>query len=300
MIDQKIVGLRSEPFASESEQAVEWLSSTEMDDFRQRSALSSQRRFAAPWLGGRWAAKRLVRRHVAGISPREIHVESRNGKSQSVRPLVFVRGRLMPWQLSIAHTRTTACALLSCDKSVGVGIDVWERLQEDSYPIDERRSQESLTYWFTTGELDFVALGVHPKLIWSLKEIVYKAVYHRHVFRPHKIDVVRWFSLVDCRRILDGVQRASWQDSAPTTFALNSHLAEQNRNLERPRDASRTGRLNVVHFQSLSVLSLSVSYATARSRRNHTYFGQGTLSNSEVYAVKPAAHSFEARAVQPM
>ena len=83
------------------------------------------------WMCGRLLAKQLLLREGPrapgcdpGVGPGAIEIHSLDMRGRPIRPRATVGGRLLPWHLSIAHTRRSALVAVSCDSRVSVGVDV--------------------------------------------------------------------------------------------------------------------------------------------------------------------------------
>ena len=149
---------------------------------------------ALSWLGGRWCAKQLLRSAlgVADSGLPRIHIASRNGRQQRIRPWVFLDGQLQSGSLSIAHSSRLATAVLMREQEGSIGVDVSDPKSDASEVQD---------FWFTSAELAWCELGVSPRVVWSLKEAIYKAVNQGEPFRPRALDVSEWLTTEECLQI---------------------------------------------------------------------------------------------------
>ena len=168
----------------------EWLSAEELRCFTQ----FGDKPAALAWLGGRWCAKQLLRPKlgVAESQISRIHVQTRNGRQQGVRPWVFLDGRLQSAKISLAHNSRLSTAVLLGGEVGTIGVDVSEP-ESDHSAVRE--------FWFSDNEVAWCEAGVAPWVIWSLKEAIYKAMNQGEPFRPRGLDVSKWLSQEECRRI---------------------------------------------------------------------------------------------------
>ena len=170
-----------------------WLSTAEAVRFEESRATAAKVR----WLGGRWCAKQLVVAMVddPAIALSDIHIESRDGQHRQVRPRVFLRGRLQPWKLSIAHS-THGCAAAILNESTGhIGVDI-------ATP-GAVKNNRLVDYWFCDAEKKWCDAGIDATVLWSLKEAVYKALNRGETFRPRTINMTDWMSFSQCQHICD-------------------------------------------------------------------------------------------------
>jgi len=168
----------------------EWLSIDEqcrLARFRDKSA-------SLAWLGGRWCVKQLLRSRlrVAESQLCRIHVESRNGRRQGVRPWIFLDGRLKAENISLAHSSRLSTAVLLAKTTGAIGVDI------SSPRYDAPRIPE---FWFTNNERAWCNSGIAPRTIWSLKEAIYKATNQGESFQPRTLDVTEWLSVDECGRV---------------------------------------------------------------------------------------------------
>lgn len=151
--------------------------------------------FAAParreeWLLGRSLAKELILEHAprpggaaTPLCPNEIQICSRDGLNRPSRPQIFLRGRLQPWPLSIAHSGDLLLVALSKRPQASLGVDI--------APL-QSWAEGSLEMWFTERERRLMKIdpALHPpSKLWAVKEAVYKAVNRGEPFTPCRIEV---------------------------------------------------------------------------------------------------------------
>jgi phosphopantetheinyl transferase len=171
----------------------EWLSAEELRCFTQ----FGDKPAALAWLGGRWCAKQLLRPTLAVTESQisRIHVQTRNGRQQGVRPWVFLDGQLQSTNISLAHSSRLSTVVLLGEEVGTIGVDVSE---PDSNHSAVRE------FWFSDNEVAWCEAGVAPRVIWSLKEAIYKATNQGEPFRPRGLNVSKWLSQEECRRIASG------------------------------------------------------------------------------------------------
>ncbi len=168
----------------------EWLSEEELRGLSQ----FGDKPAARAWLGGRWCAKQLLRSKLDVAESRlsRMHVQTRNGRQQGVRPWVFLDGRLQSAKISLAHSSRLSTAVLLGDEVGAIGVDVSDPESDCSAVRD---------FWFSDEEVAWCEAGIASRLIWSLKEAIYKAVNQGEPFRPRELDVSEWISQEECRRL---------------------------------------------------------------------------------------------------
>jgi phosphopantetheinyl transferase (holo-ACP synthase) len=167
-----------------------WLSAEELSCY----SSFGDKPTALAWLGGRWCAKQLLCSHlgVTKLQLSRIHVQTRNGQQQGVRPWVFLDGQLQSTKISLAHSSRLVAAVLLGNEVGEIGIDITDH-DANHAAIGE--------FWFSDHEVAWCEAGVSPRVIWSLKEAIYKAMNQGEPFRPRGLDISRWLSLDDCLRI---------------------------------------------------------------------------------------------------
>lgn len=168
----------------------EWLSAEELRYYTR----FGDKPAALAWLGGRWCAKQVLR-VMLGVSESQlsrIHVQSRNAQQQSVRPWVFLDGCMQSANISLAHSPRLSTAVLLGKEAGSIGVDISEPAAGHSSVRD---------YWFSDKEVAWCEAGIAPRIIWSLKEAIYKAVNQGDPFRPRALDVSVWLSQEECRQI---------------------------------------------------------------------------------------------------
>jgi phosphopantetheinyl transferase len=170
-----------------------WLSAEELRCYSQ----FGDKPAALAWLGGRWCAKQLLCSHL-GVTKSQlsrIHVQTRNGLQQGVRPWVFLDGQLQSTQISLAHSSRLATAVLLGEEVGEIGIDI----------SDPDANHEAVReFWFSDHEVAWCEAGVSPQAIWSLKEAIYKAVNQGEPFRPRGLDISQLLTQDECLRIERG------------------------------------------------------------------------------------------------
>jgi 4'-phosphopantetheinyl transferase EntD len=190
MWSQHMVSIEAVEIIAHTLPASSWLSAEEL----QRYSEFGNRRAALAWLGGRWCAKQLLRcpLGLAKSHLSRIHIQTRNGRQQGVRPWVFLDGRLQSTRISLAHSTRLATAVLSGEGNRGIGVDLSD-LDSNELPVRP--------FWFTDEETAWCDDGIVPRVIWSLKEALYKATNLGEPFRPRGVDVSQWLSQQSCRQI---------------------------------------------------------------------------------------------------
>jgi phosphopantetheinyl transferase len=154
-------------------------------------------RRAEQWLSGRWLAKYVLATTStsATFSPREVHIESRDARNRASRPLIYLRGQLQSWTVSIAHSDDVLYVAAAMRLRARVGVDV--------VPL-QPLPQHIADFWFTTKEQQWCARTGSPYaacLVWALKEAYFKAHNNGEPFRPRRIDILtetplaRWDNL---------------------------------------------------------------------------------------------------------
>jgi len=180
-----------------------WLSATECEML---ATLRAPQRRAA-WLGGRYLAKTLIleavteennthaARAAQSLSCADICIVSRDSQQRAIRPLVFVKGKLKPWTLSITHSACSVSAALVLEPDVRLGIDLTET---------EGVCRRLAKAWFTdvewtwlhealagaTGNVRTASMAEHVASIWAVKEAAYKALNEGESFAPRRIEVL--------------------------------------------------------------------------------------------------------------
>ena len=141
-------------------------------------------RAARLWLAGRLAAKTVLSELLAfPCAWNELHLESRNGLDRKVRPRVYLRGRLQPWSLSLAHVEEHVFAAVAEDENIRLGVDAIAR---------DAVTPRTAAFWFTSGEIDWCRNAFPPlayAVVWMLKEACYKAENRGEPFLPQQLDV---------------------------------------------------------------------------------------------------------------
>jgi 4'-phosphopantetheinyl transferase EntD len=142
------------------------------------------------WICGRLLLKQVVleevfgsKRHDGFVEPQDIEIYSLDALGRPTRPRSTVRGRLQPWNLSIAHTEQTALVALSLTSELSIGVDVTTLGQTD----DGFRG-----LWLTGEERRWSRRETDPFLVptlWAIKEAMYKAANRGESFAPARIEV---------------------------------------------------------------------------------------------------------------
>ncbi len=189
-----------------------WLSESECE----LAARFGHRDRRYQWLAARFVAKQLISEHLrqtcsspTKIDRRSVYIQSTDAAGRSIRPRVYVEGRLQDWSLSISHSESVVYVALSTQKSLSVGIDV----------IDMQSPNRSrLSAWMSGRERQtFSANGDRwcAARAWAVKEAVYKATNHGESFVPGELEVFYDFhDRIRCR-LPDGRQK--------NTLQINSH-----------------------------------------------------------------------------
>jgi phosphopantetheinyl transferase len=155
------------------------LSSAEED--RYRSFCNSQT--ARLWLAGRLAAKNILSELLAiPFAGSELHIESRDGQNRKIRPRAYLRGRLQPWSLSIAHIENHVF-VAAADENIRLGADAAALGAINAH---------TAAFWFTPGETEWCRGDFAPvahAVVWTLKEACYKAENRGEPFMPRQLDV---------------------------------------------------------------------------------------------------------------
>jgi len=140
------------------------------------------------WLGGRYLAKELLCEWLlpggdGRLDPRSLVVQSQDAQGRTGKPRVYLRGKLQPWSLSIAHSRRAVAVACTAEPRQSVGVDL----------VDLTRfSASGLSAWFTPSEKRWIVGSETPHLvaeIWAVKEAFYKADNRARPFAPRKIEV---------------------------------------------------------------------------------------------------------------
>lgn len=196
----------------------EWLSGEELRCFQR----FGDQQAAMAWLGGRWCVKQLVsaQQGIDRTQLSRIHVESRNGREQGVRPWVFLDGQLLSATVSIAHSTQLSTAVLLTEAAATVGIDITD-IEPDNKGLSYVRD-----FWFSKEEIVWSESGITPQVIWSLKEAIYKATNQGESFQPRRLDVSHWFSKEDCLQIdcLSGTLQSSQQKATLAWRTIHDSL----------------------------------------------------------------------------
>lgn len=169
---------------------------------RQRLAEIRSARRGLQWLGGRWLAKQLLLRLAdeSGMSPTDLHIESKDARGRGSRPRVYRDGRLQSWQLSISHSSRFVYAAVATDSCVQLGVDVTKR-----QPL----SPGFTRLWLTASERKWCGRNGDAAacVLWSLKESWYKAAGSDQPFAPRRLDVVSALSLNEISMLEPAVRR---------------------------------------------------------------------------------------------
>lgn len=194
--------------AIRSQPELPWLAAEE----RRRFDRLSHPRRREDWLCGRFLAKRAVweslleqRLRVAAIDNaaapfatvtsgghsglqglQDLQIHSHDELGRGVRPRLWLKGRLQPWDLSISHCDSSVAVAFASRVDLAVGIDL--------LLVPRAGRSQSLDFWMTPSERRWTTgQGVpHASLqLWALKEAAYKAMNGGEKFRPRRFEVVR-------------------------------------------------------------------------------------------------------------
>jgi len=169
------------------------------------------------WLAGRWIAKALITEHIAeqldghldgpsshdplrasrSVDRRAVFIQSSDAVGRSIRPRVYVRGRLQHWSLSISHSDTVVYAALATRGGVSIGVDVVELSSPNRRLLDlwmttaERRSYDPSAAALRSTQFMSTQYPWCAARVWSVKEAAYKAVNRGESFVPGQLEVAR-------------------------------------------------------------------------------------------------------------
>ena len=155
------------------------------DEYEKYATFQHPRRQEA-WLLGRILAKHLIQTAIGKtIQPRDIQIYTHDGLGQAIRPLIFLRGQLQNWSLSISHSNQSVLVAFSDNPETTIGVDIT--------PI-QKMSNSFVKTWFTPNERHWLACQQHQKqrqtcILWAIKEAFYKASHQGEGFAPHHIEV---------------------------------------------------------------------------------------------------------------
>jgi len=145
----------------------------------------------ATWLAGRMLAKRLVADYVVAnrldlptVERGRVELDSGQSGQRRLAPRIRIAGHVLPWSLSIAHTRRGVLVALTSVPALRVGVDLVEPAVFGDGFTD---------LWFTPAERQWLRhRGVRHgvSLLWAAKEAVYKAVNHGEPFYPRQIEIL--------------------------------------------------------------------------------------------------------------
>jgi phosphopantetheinyl transferase len=155
---------------------------------RERAELARLRhpRRRETWRLGRLLAKRLLLEAAPEPldGPEDLEILSRDSEFRAVRPQVRLRGRRVPWCLSIAHAAGAALAAVAFDRGTTVGVDL-VRPQALPPGFLETWFTERERNWLTSQPAETVAV------CWGLKEAVYKACQRGEAFVPRRVEILQ-------------------------------------------------------------------------------------------------------------
>jgi len=164
----------------------DWLSAGEREAIR--TTPSDRGRSAARLL----AKQLLAERHGSTDDFRHIHIESRDGRDRSTRPQAYIRGRLIPWDVSLSHSdRIVSVAVLPIWNG-RIGLDLVE---------PAALAVGRLKYWLSDREAERAGDRFSTGVIWSLKEAIYKATNEGTPFFPRQIDTANYLRGTEWSRI---------------------------------------------------------------------------------------------------
>lgn len=112
----------------------------------------------------------------------EFGVVTRNGLGRGTQPRIYLKGRMLPWRLSLSHGGEVFALAVSRDNSARVGIDVVDA---------SAATRDSLGFWCTPAERKSLLSQDEHALVrnWAMKEAVYKAVNHGEAFSPSHFEI---------------------------------------------------------------------------------------------------------------
>jgi phosphopantetheinyl transferase (holo-ACP synthase) len=139
----------------------------------------------AQWLAGRAVVKELVLASAKHVEhpPCEIEVLSRDSDGRRTQQHVALRGRTLPWSVSISHSDDVVAAAICLESGFAVGIDA---------VAYNSASLSALNRWFTPTERRWI--GQEPSraaLVWAAKEATYKAINNGEPLVPEEIEIIR-------------------------------------------------------------------------------------------------------------
>lgn len=139
------------------------------------------------WTLGRYflLSRLYPRLSIAGMSvdPRDLRIVTRNGLGRGTQPRLYLRGRLVPWRISLAHTNSQLAMAFSLDRQTRVGIDLVD---------DPTAAAKAVRCWSTPRERGQLLGRTEADFakVWSIKEALYKALNHGEPFRPARYEVL--------------------------------------------------------------------------------------------------------------
>ncbi len=201
--------------ARELPRNLDWLSAAEresLERFSDRSARDS-------WSIGRFLAKQLVlaQLHFPGDLA-AVEICSRDGLGRAIRPQLFVLGCRVQRSLSISHRDGIACAALSSDPGLEVGVDLTPEfvpglgLLRSSFTVSEQNGLDDPSQ----------SKALHAAEIWATKEAAFKAANDGGPFVPSAIEV---FTREAGARSFCVSHRRHKTVGRATLFKLGPHIA---------------------------------------------------------------------------
>jgi phosphopantetheinyl transferase len=145
----------------------------------------------ATWLAGRMLAKRLVADYVVAnrldlptVQRGRVEIDSGQSGQRRLAPRIRIAGQVLPWSLSISHTRRGVLVALTSTPALRIGVDLVEPAVFGEGFAD---------LWFTPAERHWLRHRGVPhgaSLLWAAKEAVYKAVNQGERFYPRQIEIL--------------------------------------------------------------------------------------------------------------
>jgi len=135
------------------------------------------------WLAGRVLARKVIG-EVLGFAPdQSIEIVSRDSRNLGTAPQMWVGGRLVAGNLSIAHSDRGVLVAYCPEPAARVGVDLCEGVPNSA---GFRR------LWFTPAEQAWIERDPDAAaLIWSVKEAVFKAISAGRAWTPRDVEVAK-------------------------------------------------------------------------------------------------------------
>jgi len=163
------------------ERALDWLGPQERRELdRLRDTGRRQQ-----WLAGRRLSKRLIEPLVDVDRVADIQILTRDGRGRGVRPRIVVDSRELQWTLSISHADRGVLVAVAPTNEISLGVDLAGEVP---------RGAAFARLWFTALERCWLngdrGFPRRPRVLWALKEAVYKAANGGEPWNPRQIEVL--------------------------------------------------------------------------------------------------------------